>query len=488
MNHGTSKEVIRDGVIAGMFFSLSMVSPNGAAITLEELAAKVERLEAENRALKEQVGKLASSQAATQPAAAAGQAATAANPPAPATGGVGNGVTFNSRHTYQMLDPTTYINRKHLLLLDGRKSGELAENSFTLGGAITAVVDRQSANTNGSFGYLMRQPGNAVGRDASEAVIHSAQFSMSANIGSWVTAYSETLYDPEQSFGAGTNTALTRNQLQLRSGYVLLGNLNKSPFYASLGKMATPFGLTDTVSPFSASTVWHAFGGVAYGLQGGYIKDGLNLAVMAVQGGPQFRGANTPVDATNTPSKLNNHVVNANYTFGAGGAGNLLVGTSYQKGTTYCGGFPVVHFGRCLISNPAYDVYSQLKAGRLVLQAEFARTRDPWPGTFNPALPQFGASKVTSWGLGGKYLARLGDQDYSLSVDYSRFIAGPGGAPWEKQDQLVFGVASYLTPSVKVFGEYVHVKGFVPLPNVGTNFASSGARSNVLLMGINAAY
>ena len=37
MNHGTSKEVIRDGVIAGMFFSLSMVSPNGAAITLEEL-------------------------------------------------------------------------------------------------------------------------------------------------------------------------------------------------------------------------------------------------------------------------------------------------------------------------------------------------------------------------------------------------------------------------------------------------------------------
>ena len=132
MNHGTSKEVIRDGVIAGMFFSLSMVSPNGAAITLEELAAKVERLEAENRALKEQVGKLASSQAATQPAAAAGQAATAASPPAPATGGVGNGVTFNSRHTYQMLDPTTYINRKHLLLLDGRKSGELAENSFTL--------------------------------------------------------------------------------------------------------------------------------------------------------------------------------------------------------------------------------------------------------------------------------------------------------------------------------------------------------------------
>ena len=42
MNHWTSKEVIRDGVIAGMFFSLSMVSPNGAAITLEELAAKVD--------------------------------------------------------------------------------------------------------------------------------------------------------------------------------------------------------------------------------------------------------------------------------------------------------------------------------------------------------------------------------------------------------------------------------------------------------------
>ncbi len=166
MNNRTSKEAIRHGVVIGMFVSLSIVSLPGAAITLEELAAKVERLEAENRVLKEQVGKLASSQAATQPAAVAVQAAA---PAAPSTGRIGNGVTFHSQHTYQMLDPTTYINRKQLLLLESRKSGDLAENSFTLGGAITAVVDRQSANINGAFGYLMRQPGNAVGRDASEA-------------------------------------------------------------------------------------------------------------------------------------------------------------------------------------------------------------------------------------------------------------------------------------------------------------------------------
>lgn len=114
----------------------------------------------------------------------------------------------------------------------------------------------------------MRHPtaGNQRTKDVSEAALHSAQLALTANLGDWITGYVELLYDPHQSFGQGTLTALTRNQVQVRRGYVILGNLNESPFYASLGKMAIPFGLTDTVNPFTASTVWHAFGGLAYGL------------------------------------------------------------------------------------------------------------------------------------------------------------------------------------------------------------------------------
>ena len=38
---------------------------------------------------------------------------------------------------------------------------------------------------------------------------------------------------------------------------------------AAIGKMEAPFGLMDTVSPFTASTVWHAFGGLAWGALAG---------------------------------------------------------------------------------------------------------------------------------------------------------------------------------------------------------------------------
>ena len=49
-------------------------------------------------------------------------------------------------------------------------------------------------------------------------------------------------------------------------------------------------------------------------------------------------------------------------------------------------------------------------------------------------------------------------------------MAGPDGAPWEKQDQLVVDTAWFVRPSVKLFAEYVRVHGFAPL-----NFLSGGS-------------
>lgn len=347
----------------------------------------------------------------------------------------------------------------------------------------------------------MRHPtsNNQVGRNASEAVVHSAQLSITGTGGSWVTAHMELLYDPEQSFGQGTITALTRNQIQLRRGYVLLGDLEKLPVYVSLGKMATPFGLTDTVNPFTASTVWHAFGGLAYGVQAGYSKDGFGFSFMGVQGGAQFRSAHAPVDATAIPSRLNNYVVDANYSASLGNPSSwLLFGASYEKGSAYCQGFPVEHFHACENANPAYDVYAQLTTGDLLVLAEFAKTTDVWPGTFNPAIPQFAAHKVSSFGIGAKYRAMVAATPVDVSGEFSRFTAGPAGSPWEDQDQLVIGVAVYASPTAKLFGEYIRTDGYAPLnfisggggPNVGPGetHSDSTASSNVAVFGVNIAF
>ena len=409
-----------------------------------------------------------------------------------------------SKYGYEILDPTTNINRKQLLILKRKKDGTLAPNKVHFQGAVTAIANYQSSNRADKFGYLMRHPTatNQVGKTVSEGAIHSAQLGLTGMLGDWITANIEILYDPEQSFGQGTNTALERNQLQVRRAYVLFGNLDRFPFYASVGKMAVPFGLTDTVNPFTASTVWHAFGGLANGARVGYAGGRLTLSAMAVQGGAQFRAANTPVEGSAAPSRLNNFAVDASYRFGLGAAGTLLLGGSYLHGSAYCQDYPVEHFRPCRDNNPAFDIYGKLTIGNFTLKGEFARTLDEWPGTFNPDIPEFPASKVTSFDAGLRYRFAFDNGPLDISAEFSRFRAGPKGAPWERQDQLVFGVAWFPRASVKLFGEYIRINGYAPL-----NFISGGgiknadgevmndrthsdrsARTDILMLGVNAGF
>lgn len=410
-----------------------------------------------------------------------------------------NYVRFDHGFAYEMLDSTTKINRKQQLLLERKQDGTLAKNALYLGGSATPIIDFQKSNTEDKFGYLMRHPtsSNQRTKEVSEAVIHSAQLSLAANLGDWTSVYVEMLYDPEQSFGSGTITDLNRNQVQVRQGYVMFGDLSQSPYYVAIGKMATPFGLTDTVNPFTASTVWHAFGGLAYGVNGGYLANGWDINVMAIQGGSQFRAHHVPVDDSSVPSKLNNYAVDINKTFGDESS-NVLVGVSYTKGSAYCQGFPVVHFQPCADANGAYDFYAQYNSDNWVIQYEFAKTEDEWPGTFNPAIPQFEASDVTSWNLGGKYITEAGGNPLHISFDYSVFEAGPDGSPWEMQEQIVFGVASYLNDSTKLFAEIIRTEGYAPLnfisggggPNVGPGetHSDANASSNILMLGATVAF
>ena len=413
-------------------------------------------------------------------------------------------VRTDSKFGYDVLDHTTEINRKQRLILERRNDGTLAPDSLHVHGTVTAIANYQSSNRNDKFGYLMRHPTarNQVGDTVSEATVHSAQLGFTATLGDWLTGHAVMLFDPEQSFGDGTNTDIDRNQLQMRRAYVLFGDRDKSPFYTSLGKMAVPFGLTDTVNPFSASTVWHVFGGLANGVTVGYANEGLNLSVMGIQGGAQFRAANTPVNGTAVPGRLNNFAADANYRFGLGSTGALLLGGSYQHGTAYCQGFPIAHFGACEDNNPAFDVYGRLLWDALTLKGEFARTTSEWPGTFNPGMPQFAASKVTSFDFGTKYRHSTGAGPVDLSAEFSRLVAGPDGAPWERQDQFVLGAAWFARPDAKLFAEYVLVEGYAPL-----NFLSGGsvrddrgeivsdqthsdssARSHVFMIGVNVGF
>ncbi len=395
-----------------------------------------------------------------------------------------NLISTNAEYSYQVLDHTENSNTKQLRQLEALRDGDL-KSRVTIGGNINAIANYQKSNTESKFGWLMRHPtsANQFGNEVSEAVIHSVSLQVTGRVTDYLTAYAELLYNPEQNFASGaTITDLERNNVNMRRAYLLYGDLASSPFYASIGKMDIPFGLNDTVNPFTNSTNWHSFAGLAYGAKVGYAANNWHLRAMAVQGGAQFRNANTSVHGTAVPSKLNNFALDANYTFEFDDDSSLLAGLSYQHGSAYCQDYEirapfgpngVKHFENCDDENPAIAAYLKYVRNKLNVIAEYAQTLDEWPGTFNPVNPDFAdfaAQKNTTFTLGASYGFDFGlKNDVELSAEFSRFIAGDDGSPWEKQDQLVLGASYFLNTNVKLFAEYIHVDGWVPL-----NFLSGG--------------
>jgi len=384
-------------------------------------------------------------------------------------------IGINPQFSYKMIEPNQDL-RKVNILLDEREEGVIKDKSLTVGTSLILISDYQRSNTDSKFAYLMRHPtsANQIGTEVSEAVVHSFHLAFTGAVTNWLTAFAEILYNPEQSFGEGTITSLGRNQLQLRKGFVVFGDLRKFPIYFSIGKMDAPFGQIGSVNPFTNSTMWHAFGGLGYGAQLGFKKWGIQANIMAVQGGAQFRAMHTPVgDSTNVPSEINNFTADLNYTLRIGNGFKFLFGGSYLHGSAYCQDFPVFHFEACGKNNPAVSIYANLKIkDRFTLMGGYAETLEVWPGTHNPNPPLdvYEASKVTSLDIGIKYDINLrGKIKYALSGEFSDLHSGPFGAPWERQNQIVVGFSGMIWNSSKLFIELFRTDGYVPL-----NFISGG--------------
>ena len=534
------RRVRQSAILLGGISLLSLTTPALAqdAAVLERLEAMEDRLDAlqdENAALRAQIEAMraeASAEAAApavlavtqgdEPAATAqdripGTPQVAAAQPASVgpvdvvtetddprelqVKGSENFVGTNGAYAYRMLDHAENVNTKPLVQLAALQAGEL-EDRVTLSGGITAIANYQWASVDDKFGYLMRHPtsANQLGDNVSEVVLHSANLALTARLMPNLTGYAEFLYDPEQSFGQGTITALARNQVQLRRGWVMYGNLETSPVYALVGKMDTPFGLNDTVSPFTNSTNWHAFAGLAFGGQVGLVTGGLHLRAMIIQGGSQFRSANVPVLGSSVPSRANNFAVDARYTIDLGGEGNaLMAGASYQRGTAYCQAYPVTHFNPCEDNNPGIAAYGKLTYGPITLLGEYARTTREWEGTAVPIptnpLSEFEAVKPEAFTFGGRFAfgadsLSVQRREFAVSAEFSKFISGEQGSPWRRQNQSVLGLSWFPVPNVNMFGEFIHVDGYVPLNFLsggnfpdGSTWSRQDADTNVILAG-----
>lgn len=494
------EQIVIAAAAAAIMVPASANAEDVSAKDLAELIARVDSLETANAELRKEIAELkAEDNSAAAPADKNGAEMRSSKASASTDGTAGIGVS--PAYGYAVLDHAEGVNHRQILQLESRQDGTL-DHFVTLSGSVTAIADAHWSNRADKFGYLMRHPtlNNQRTKATQEVALHSAQLAVTVTPSDDITGYAELLYDPEQSFGAGTVTALTRNQIQLRKAWVMWGNLGKSPIYAAVGKMDVPFGLEDTVNPFTNSTSWHAFAPLAYGGLVGYYDGKLSVRAMAIGGGAQFRGANTTVAGTNIPSKLNNYAFDANYRATLSDNVSVMVGGSYLHGTAYCQAYPVTHFSPCQYNNPAWSAYGKVDAGRLHLLVDFQQTTKTFAGSHvpeiaNEALSVFPASKVSALTVGARYNLPVSVRETNLSFEFSRFKAGAKGAPWERQNQWVLGLSHRLAPSVDLFSELLRTEGYVPLNFLsggnfldGSTWSDRDARSTVLVVGTQLAF
>ncbi len=117
---------------AGIAALLCPLPDPARAVSLDGLIERLDRLERENRRLREEVDALKADRRGPAP------------PPLakPAAGVVRTDREFG----FRVLDPTTGINRKQRLVLERRKDGTLAPDRLHVEGAVTALANVQSSN------------------------------------------------------------------------------------------------------------------------------------------------------------------------------------------------------------------------------------------------------------------------------------------------------------------------------------------------------
>lgn len=116
--------------------ALWLTAGTGHADSLESLIERLDRLEQENRQLRKEIDALKAARQERAPRAAAPTSESTA----------AQFVHVDSEYGYEILDPTTSINRKQRLILERRKDGTLAPDRLHVQGAITAIANYQSSN------------------------------------------------------------------------------------------------------------------------------------------------------------------------------------------------------------------------------------------------------------------------------------------------------------------------------------------------------
>ncbi len=334
-----------------------------------------------------------------------------------------------------------------------------------VGGQLRASAMVASTNTADKFPYLGRFPVDFVGKTATDARLLQANAAMILHAAPGVSGYVETLFSDVFTF-----PTFNQGSFQMRQAYAVIGDLDRFPLYAFIGKKNVSFGDFRTLSPFSQAMPWHYFAPLAEGIGAGYSADGLELTATALNGSRGIRVSDSP-----TKGRLNNFALNGSYSTMFGSDSEITFGGGYLHGTIYDAAV-AEHTNPAATGphNPAWDVNARLRLNRFYATGEYVETIKDWPAT---------GVQVRA------YKAELGydlpDFYYPtfLSASWSEGFQGPPGSTFYSNRQLVVGAQFHIHKNVDVSFEYIRSLGFAPLINI-TTVSDPNVVQNTLLMGL----
>lgn len=362
---------------------------------------------------------------------------------------IGGGlVSTNPALSKLMLGQQHGVNTE-LSLLKTKQNGQLA-HGLIIGGLIEADAIYQHTNKAGvpqAGGYLHSNPtfGGITAKGASRINLTSVDLQFVSNINPWATGYIDFNHILD-------GTSNTKNLF--RNAYILIGDLNSSPFYGLIGRNDINFGQFASVNPYTMPLnrqFFQANGNVA---EIGFDADGFNAAVSAMNGG--LNGST--VDSTSatlsqnlatvggSAANISNFAINTGYNTIMGKTAKFHLGAGFLRGTSNR------YLANGGTTNGAWDINTHITIKHLDLLGEFTSTLKKPEGT---------NQRFMAWQASADYHFRLLTHETTASLSYSssNTLTSSSASRSSKETQYVVGLRSHITRNVSAGIEYAYLKG-----------------------------
>ncbi|MDO8954581.1 MAG: LbtU family siderophore porin [Gammaproteobacteria bacterium] len=281
-------------------------------------------------------------------------------------------------------------------LLEGKQAYTGTPQSLVLGGYLEA--DAQAWNGGNTLPTAANQYKNG-----SNAYITTADLDAMANVTDWITGFIEL----KDSYTAPSDN------VNMSKAFIMLGNLNQSPFFAVAGKTNVAFGAFGGGGPWSNALQRSAFRpNETNQIRGGYDHNGLVSEVSVISNNGYNNNLQDLAYTISYTKQINlyNYSVGASYLSDMRGTSSA-VGSAYNNTMTNSSTQTI--FGK---KNGLYDVNGQVGYGNYAVIGEFLRSTT---GATVIATNK-NTGLMSAWVLGGSYSPIIMSKATAFTLSYSK--------------------------------------------------------------------